>query len=109
MLMLASIDVFALSTVPNPLEIADVVINYIPQRDHDLDQVAPYERVIEGHTSKVLKGKDPTTIIHTANTFIRPLQANVPVRLCLKKFADRDTDEYYIIAILPIENVGITK
>ncbi len=84
----------------SPIELADAVVIYVPSHHHDLNKVKPHERFIDGHAIKVEKGVAPVTIVHTANTFIRPLEAGVPVRLCLKKFLDREA--YYIIAILSI-------
>lgn len=86
----------------SPLELADTVLIYVPAHHHELDRVEKYERVIDGNITKIEKGLSPVTIVHTANTLIRRLEAGVPVRLCLKKFVDRE--EYYIIAILPVDN-----
>lgn len=87
-------------TVASPFEKADVIIDFTPSRDHDLDRVEPTERFIDGQTTKVEKGLAPVNIVHIANAFTQPLKKGAPVRLFLKRFPDREA--YYIIAVFPV-------
>lgn len=105
--MVSSVSIFATTMGQHPSEIADVIVDYMPHNDHDLDKVKSHDTVIKGHTIHLYKGEQPMIIVHTANAFVRPMKLNEPVRLYLKKFegtraVGRDSREYYIIAILPI-------
>ena len=81
------------------VEFADVILVLRPATDYAV--VAPVERVIVGDVERIVKGSMPRTIVYTANTLSAGLQADVPVKLFLKAFPDRDA--HYILAIFPAE------
>lgn len=84
-----------------PEMVADAIVDFLPDSDMRLDVVSAKDRLIPGHVIKHEKGPSPLpTIVHTANTIIRPLEAGKPVKLFLKQYPERN--EYYMIAVLPI-------
>jgi hypothetical protein len=85
-----------------PELIADAIVIFVPNTHMSLHRPEAVERVIDGRVTKIEKGKQPNMIVHNANTMISPLEANVPVRLFLKRFPDRDA--YYPIAIFPLSS-----
>ena len=92
----------------NPPELlADSIVIYVPDKDMSLHIPETTERVIEGHVIKVEKGVEPNLIIHKAGTITTPLEKDVPVRLFLKRFPDREA--YYPIAIDPVTSDEVTE
>jgi len=85
-----------------PEEIADEIIVFTPAMDMALNRLMKYERLITGKANEHASGKARPfmTIVQPANSMIRPLQTDKPVRMYLKRFEDRD--EYYPIAIFPV-------
>lgn len=84
-----------------PEMVADAIVDFLPDSDMRLDVVSAKDRLIPGHVIKHEKGPSSLpTIVHTANTIIRPLEAGKPVKLFLKQYPERN--EYYMIAVLPI-------
>jgi len=89
----------------DPFEIADAVVVYTPKANMALHKIKSFEREIVGHIKQQDKGVvAPGLIVHRANTLIRPLEMNKPVRMYLKRFPDRDA--YYPIAIFPVNYKG---
>lgn len=87
-----------------PELIADTIVTLIPNTNMALHKPETRDRIIPGLLKNIEKGTHPGTIIHRAHSMIMPLKANVPVKVFLKRFPDRDA--YYPIAIspLPTEN-----
>ena len=90
-----------------PELIADSIVIYVPDKDMSLHIMEPTERIIEGHVIKVEKGVEPNLIIHKAGTITTPLEKDVPVKLFLKRFPDREA--YYPIAIFPVTADEVTE
>lgn len=80
-----------------PELIADAIVILVPNRNMSLHKPEAVERIIDGRITKTEKGRQPSMIVHNAHTMIAPLEENVPVRMFLKRFPDRDA--YYPIAI----------
>src|SRR3989442_9959466 len=67
-----------------PEDLADVILVLRPHVTLPLHVPAQAERLVEGDIVRVEKGIVPHMIVHTANAFVAPLRAGVPVKLLLK-------------------------
>jgi hypothetical protein len=84
-----------------PERIADAIVDFVPSRYMPLHVPSPNRRTLEGTVIKLERGPtEPFAIVHTAKTMITPLAAGEPVKLFLK--LDPSTNEYYLIAVLPV-------
>jgi hypothetical protein len=83
-----------------PEQVADSVVILVPDTEMSLNSPKGYERTIAGNIREVVKGVHPKVIIHPANSMILPIKAGVPMKVYLKRFADRDA--YYPIAIFSV-------
>ncbi len=76
---------------------ADSIVVFRPHATHHVEAPVPFDREIHGDVVRVEKGVAPKSIVHPANTILSELTAGQLVKLCLKRFTNRDA--YYIIFV----------
>ncbi len=95
----------ATSVSQNPALLADSIVIFVPSKDQEL--VTPdTELIIEGRIAKVEKGVEPDVIIQPVHSFMRSIQAGIPIRIYLKRFLDRNA--YYPIYIVSLSSGEMT-
>src|SRR6266567_8896177 len=73
-----------------PETVADAIVDFLPDINMRLDAPSAAARSIPGRVVKHEKGPSPLpSIVHPANTMIRPLEAGKPVKLFLKQYPGR--------------------